>query len=154
MALERDKNNLSALVEGMKDSDSGIRYWSVVGLRLLEKDAASAVGVFQKALQDKSHEVRIMAAWSLIKLGKKDIAFTCLNDLLANGTNVKLLLYNSLDWMGDDALDLILAYLKTNPKDPDDKYGKRFQDTMKMKYLPGYINKKVDKPGKKKRNRK
>ena len=120
----------------------------------MEKNAAPAVAVLQKNLQDKSHEVRIMAAWTLVKLGKKDKGFACLNDLLINGTNVQLLLYNTLDWMGDDGTELIRAYLKSNPKKSDDQYIKRFQDTMEMKYLPGYIKKNVDTVKKRKRNRK
>jgi len=103
MALERDAKNLEALIDGMSHKDCGIRYWSAVGLHLLEREAAPAADVLDKALTDDSHEVRIMAAWTLVKLGKKEAGLGCLRDLQKNGTTAKVKLRNTLDWMGKDA---------------------------------------------------
>ena len=44
LALARDKGNLEAFVNAMSDEDEGMRWWAVVGLHLLEDDAAPATG--------------------------------------------------------------------------------------------------------------
>jgi len=112
LALERDKSNVAAFTKAMSNTDEGMRWWAVVGLHLLAKDAAPAVKVLKKALKDESHEVRIMAAWTLVKLGQGDEAMACLNDLLFDGTNCKDMLHNVLDWMGAPALPLVKKYIE------------------------------------------
>ena len=52
-----------------------------------------------------------MAAWTLIKLGKRERAIACLEELLFNGTNNPVLLHNVLDWMGEPALPLVKKYI-------------------------------------------
>jgi HEAT repeat protein len=100
----------------MSHSDSGIRYWAVVGLHLLEDDATPAVKTLENALQDESDEVKIMAAWTLVKLGRKETGLGCLRNLLNNGTTTQRKLLNVLDWMGTDAVSLVREYLTSNPK--------------------------------------
>ena len=116
MALERNSADLPTFVKGMSHSDSGIRYWAVVGLHLLEDDATPAVKTLENALQDESDEVKIMAAWTLVKLGRKDTGLHCLRNLLNNGTTTQRKLLNVLDWMGADAVPLVREYLVSNPK--------------------------------------
>jgi N-sulfoglucosamine sulfohydrolase len=115
MALARDKKNLPALVEGMGDADDGIRYWSVVGLHLLEGAASPAAAVLDKAMKDEAHEVRIMAAWTVVKLGRKAEGLACLRKLLTGQTTAWNKLCNVLDWMGDDALPLVKEYFAGRP---------------------------------------
>ena len=115
MALERDRGNLQTFVKGMSDADCGIRYWAAVGLHLLDTNAASAVDVLEKALQDESHEVRIMAAWTVVKLGRKEQGLNCLRELLKK-TTAQRKLYNVLDWMGEDGLPLVREHLASGPK--------------------------------------
>lgn len=108
MALERDAKNLKGLEQSMSHADEGIRYWAVVGLFLLGNDAASAVDTLEKALQDDSHEVRMMAAWAMVKLGHKDKGLDCL-DTAQPLTNIVTkrpinLKENIRRWMGKDAL--------------------------------------------------
>lgn len=119
MALERNPDNLPAFIEGMSNSDCGIRYWAVVGLHLLGKNAAPAVDTLEKALEDESHEVRIMAAWTMVRLDRNDAGLACLRDLLKNGTTAERKLYNVLDWMGEDSLELVKEYLESKPKKPN-----------------------------------
>jgi len=114
--LERDAGHLETFVAGMTDKDDGIRWWSVVGLHLLEKDAASATDVLESALTDESEEVQIMAAWTLIKLGKEEEGLACLRDLLFNGTKCKLLLQNTIDWVGAPAFPLVKEYIAAKPE--------------------------------------
>jgi HEAT repeat protein len=128
MALERDKGNLPALVDGMSDKDSGIRYWAVVGLHLLDANAKPATEILEKALQDPEDEVKIMAAWTLVKLGKVEAGQGCLLALLNNGTTAERKLYNVLDWMEEDALPVVQKYLDTKPKKVHDILAKIAKD--------------------------
>jgi arylsulfatase A-like enzyme len=127
-ALERDKRNLPALAKGMSDEDSGIRYWAVVGLHLLDKEAAPAVDVLERALGDPSDEVKIMAAWTLVKLGRSEQGLGCLRSLLNDGTHAQRQLVNVLDWMDEDALPLIREYLESNPRKADGIIAKVAED--------------------------
>jgi len=111
MALARDKSNLDTFTKTMSNKDEGKRWWAIVGLHLLEKDAAPAMAVLEQALTDESHEVRMMAAWTLIKLGKSDQALACLDTLLFEGTINETMLHNILDWMGEPALPLVKKYV-------------------------------------------
>jgi len=115
MALERDRGNLPAFVKAMSDPDCGIRYWAVVGLLLLEKEAAPATETLAKALHDESDEVKIMVAWTMVRLGRNEAGLACLRNLLNNGTTTERMLHNVLDWMDDDAVPLVREYLKSNP---------------------------------------
>jgi len=112
LALGREKGNLDRFVKWTSDKDEGMRWWAIVGLHLLEKDAAPAAGVLQKALKDESHEVRMMAAWTLVKLGKADKALACLDELLFKGTSNRTMLHNVLDWMGEPAFPLVKKYVE------------------------------------------
>jgi N-sulfoglucosamine sulfohydrolase len=100
----------------------------VVGLHLLDKDAAPAVDVLKKALEDPSDEVKIMAAWTLVKLGKNDEGLACLRSLLNDGTTTQRKLFNVLDWMDEDALPLIKEYLATKPGKVDGIIAKIAED--------------------------
>jgi N-sulfoglucosamine sulfohydrolase len=113
MALGRDKANLDVLAKQMSDEDEGMRWWAIVGLHLLEEEAASSIDVLKKALNDESHEIRMMSAWTLVKLGEKNEAMACLRELLFDGTNNQLMLENVLDWIGDPALPLIKEYVES-----------------------------------------
>jgi hypothetical protein len=128
MALERNPDNLLAFIKGMSDPDCGIRYWAVVGLHLLEEDAASAAQTLEKALEDESEEVKIMAAWTLVKLGQSDKGMASLRDLLNHGTTAERWLLNVLDWMGEDAVPLVREYLTSNPKKAKNILAKIAQD--------------------------
>lgn len=111
-ALARDKGNLEAFTKAMSDKDEGLRWWAVVGLHLLEKEAAPAVEVLKGALKDESHEVRMMAAWTLVNLGESKEGLACLEELLFQGTNNEEMLHNMLDWMGEPALPLVKKYIE------------------------------------------
>lgn len=114
LALARDKANLKTLKRRMSHKDEGMRWWAIVGLLLLEQDAARAQKVLQKALTDESHEVRMMAAWTLVKLGETEPALACLDNLLFEGTHCRDMLHNLLDWMGEPAYPLVKKFLANN----------------------------------------
>lgn len=113
-ALSRDASNLQTLMAQMSHADEGMRWWAVVGLHLLETAGAPAANVLEKALADESHEVRMMAAWTLVRLGKSKAALECLDDLLfAEKLPVsnETMLHNLIDWMGEPGLPLVKKYI-------------------------------------------
>ena len=112
LALERNESNLQTFVDLMSHDDEGMRWWAIVGLHLLEDDARPAADVMQQALKDESHEVRVMSAWTLIKLGSSEEAMACLDDLLFQRTTNATMLHNVLDWMGEPARPLVKKYVQ------------------------------------------
>ena len=112
VALARDPKHLNLFLERMSHADEGVRWWAVVGIHLLGNNAASSVQVLERALEDESHEVRSMAAWTLVKLGQKQKALACLEELLFKGSHCNEMLHNVLDWMGEPAFPLIKKYMQ------------------------------------------
>ncbi len=112
LALARDKGNLEGFVSSLSDEDEGMRWWGVVGLHLLGPDAAPAAEVLEQALKDESHEVRMMAAWTLVKLGDTDKSLASLDELLFTKTTNETMLFNVLDWMGEPALPLVKKFVE------------------------------------------
>jgi len=112
LALERDKKNLDAFVNGLSDADECIRYWSIVGLHLLDKNAAGAQAAITKAMTDPAEEVKMLAAWTLVKLGKTDEGLACLRKMLFDRSQCTQLLHNTLDWMGPPAFPMVKEYIK------------------------------------------
>jgi N-sulfoglucosamine sulfohydrolase len=127
-ALARNAANLPVFTKGMSDSDSGIRYWAVVGLHLLGDAAKPAAAGLEATLQDESDEVKIMAAWTLVTLGRRDKALGCLRNLLNNGATCERKLLNVLDWMEEDAVPLVREYLAAHPKKATNILAKIAQD--------------------------
>ena len=122
LALERDKKNLATLERRMSHKDEGMRWWAAVGLRLLDEDARGATAVLKRALEDESHEVRMMSAWSLIELGQRKQAFETLEKLVFEGTTNEPMLHNVVDWIGEPAFPLVKKYLE-NGGSRDGRYG-------------------------------
>jgi len=122
LALERNKKNLATLKRRMSHKDEGMRWWAVVGLRLLEEDGRGATAVLKRALEDDSHEVRMMAAWCLIELGQKKVGLATLEKLVFEGTEAEEMLHNVVDWVGEPAYPLVKKYLD-NGGSRDGRYG-------------------------------
>ena len=114
LALAREPQNLTIFVEWMSRKDEGMRWWGIVGIHLLEDAAIEATKTLESALTDEAHEIRMMSAWTLIKLGKKDRAVACLDDLLFNQTHNTAMLHNVIDWMGEPGLPLVKKYIESN----------------------------------------
>ncbi|MCP4375479.1 MAG: sulfatase [bacterium] len=113
LALVRDKKNVPAFVRGLGDSDECMRYWSIVGLLLLDKQAAPAEKAITKTMSDKSEEVRMLAAWTFVKIGKTDEGLACLRKMLFSKPQCDQLLYNTIDWMGKPAFPLVKEFNKS-----------------------------------------
>ncbi|MEM6916085.1 MAG: HEAT repeat domain-containing protein, partial [Verrucomicrobiota bacterium] len=112
VALAREPENLDAFVSAMSEEDEGLRWWAIVGLHLLEDSAATASDTLEAALEDEAHEIRMMAAWTLVKLGQPEKGLACLESLLFEGTNNETFLHNVLDWMGEPALPLVKRHIE------------------------------------------
>jgi arylsulfatase A-like enzyme len=124
-ALTTDITELPKLRALLSSSDSGLRYWGIVGCFLLN-DVESA----QIALDDESHEVRVMAAWMLIKNGRQAEGLKVLRSMLAEKSYATLKILNIIDWIGADAAPLLplIDSLKL------DKYEARMQETLRKKF--------------------
>jgi hypothetical protein len=123
LALERNAANLQKLKTWLTDKDDGMRYWGIVGLFLLEKGAETAAENIEKALKDPAPEVQIMAAWSLVRLGRKDKGLGHLRTMLFEGCANTMLLHNVLSWMGEPAFALIKDFSTSKPNFYRGKYG-------------------------------
>lgn len=104
LALEQSPGNLVALQELLGSSDAGVRYWAAVGCFLLN-DSTHAL----KCLNDESHEVRAMAAWTLVKSDNKEAGLQCLQSLLEQNSYASLTILNIVDWMDEDGRKLMPA---------------------------------------------
>ena len=122
LALERDQSNLETFIKWMSSDDEGMRWWAIVGLRLLDEGARPTTGLLKRALEDESHEVRIMAAWILIDLGQRDQALATLGELVFEGTENEPMLHNVIDWIGEPAFPLVKKYLD-NGGSREGRYG-------------------------------
>lgn len=111
LALVREKKNLKTFTKWLSSEDEGMRWWAIVGLHLLEADVKPARRKLNAALKDDAHEVRIMAAWTLIKIGHSEKALATLDKLLFEGTDNENMLHNVIDWMGEPALPLVKKYI-------------------------------------------
>ena len=107
VALEQDPANLPALEALLGSPDSGLRYWGTVGCFLIGHQPADFLGI-----DEDLHEVRIMAAWLLIRSGEKEAGLACLRELLEENSYATLTVLNALEWISEDepkALELVDA---------------------------------------------
>jgi N-sulfoglucosamine sulfohydrolase len=145
LALLKDPTHLSTFINGLKNTDAGVRYWSMIGLFLLDQQASSAQENIRDLLNDSSHEVRAMAAWFLIKMGDEQAGLNCLSDLLTNKSYASLKVLNIIDWMGAPGKKLIPLIQKMKFS----KYEERMQSNlMEINGLPPTYAGKKKKPKK------
>ncbi len=109
LALKNDSANVNQLAEYLKDKDTAVRYWGAVGLMMLGKDALPAKQQLLSTLNDPSHNVRLMAAWALIKLGEQKAGHDAIVKLLQSESYASLEILNVIAWMGEDGKQFIPA---------------------------------------------
>ena len=105
LALTRETENLKTLTRGLKAKDPVMRYWSVIGLLLLEKGAKSAIPSLKNALDDQD-EIPPLAAWAIYKAGDKAFAEKWMLDTITNDPGNKMLA-NVLDWMDEGSFSIL-----------------------------------------------
>ena len=105
LALSRKKANLKTLSKGLTNKDPVIRYWSVVGLLLLEEHAKPAINDLKKVLNDQD-EIPSIAAWAIFKAGNTEYAKKwMLKTIIKDPRNSTLA--NILDWMDKDSFSIL-----------------------------------------------
>ena len=102
LALAKSQENSGRLTTLCEHSDNGVRYWAATGLMMLGEGASPAKSQLTNLLKDESHNVRIMAAWALIKLGDKQKAEASVRKMLASGSYAMMEILNTISWMGND----------------------------------------------------
>ncbi|MDZ8119112.1 sulfatase-like hydrolase/transferase [Pontiella agarivorans] len=126
VALMQEPSNRPILTDMLSNPDSGIRYWGVVGLFLLNENPAAVDAL----LTDESHEVRAMAAWLTIRCGDRDKGLDTLKQMLEQRSYATLKILNILDWIGDDAKSL----LPTVKQVDHNRYENDMRDNLLYKY--------------------
>ena len=101
-ALEQDPANLPWFYKNLDATDSGVRYWAVMGCFHLQDKTELDMQRIRKSLSDESHHVRAMAAWILYRDGDKAEAKACWNELLASSSYASLKILNIINWIGDE----------------------------------------------------
>ena len=105
LALTRKKKNLKSFTKGLADEDPVKRYWSVIGLLLLEKQAKSAISELKKVLGDRD-EIPAFASWAIYKAGEKTFAEKWMLEAITQNPGNKTLA-NIFDWMGTASHSLL-----------------------------------------------
>ena len=121
LALAKDPNNLPELEKLLECPDGGLRYWGMVGCFLLETQPEQ----IDTLLQDDSHEIRVMAAWLLIRTGEKERGLKCLETLLRQNSYAILTVLNAIDWIGESARPLLECI-------PEDEELGNYENRMKV----------------------
>ena len=101
MALAQEIKNRAVLRQLCGSEYLGERYWGSVGLFLIKDDS-----IAELLLTDESHEVRAMAAWTLIQNGREKEGLSALRMLIEKDSYALLMVLNILDWMGEAAQSL------------------------------------------------
>ncbi|MFK7811358.1 MAG: sulfatase-like hydrolase/transferase [Maribacter sp.] len=109
LALEKNPENLSKLNSLFENSESGVRYWGVVGYIMLGDKLMESKDKIIKLLNDESHEVQAMAAWYLYQIGEKEVSLECLKELINTNTYAAMKTLTVVHWIGKDAKVLIPA---------------------------------------------
>jgi uncharacterized sulfatase len=124
-ATLREPEALNDLRAGLKDADSGVRYWAAQGLLIRGQSAAvTAREDLWAALQDDSPTVRIVAARMLGESGNAEdleLALSVLRETASpetNGAYASILTLNAIDALGDKAASLKDMLRALPDKDP------------------------------------
>jgi len=115
VALAKDEANLKTLTGYLSDADSGIRYWGVCGLLMLDRPDGAALQALKDCLHDESHDVRAMAAGVLIKAGDTQDGQNCLLQLINQRSYATLRVLDVIDWMGVDTAPYLPAIQLLKP---------------------------------------
>ena len=105
LALTRKKKNLKTFTKGLSDVDPVKRYWSVIGLLLLEKQAKPVISELKKVLGDRD-EIPAFAAWAIYKAGEKKFAEKWMLEAITQNLENKTLA-NIFDWMDEGSFSIL-----------------------------------------------
>ena len=106
---------VNELLKLFDDEDSAVRFWAVIGLTNTARREEPVVDALQRALNDPSVEVRIVAAEALCRIDRESVAVALpvlLDTLMHKSEWVRLQAANSLDRIGQKARPAIDAIRK------------------------------------------
>lgn len=129
IAMEADPDKLDKLRIMLTNDDPGIRYWAITGCFLLNDQLAAI-----KVLNDTSHEVRAMAAWTLIRTGEAEKGKKVLEELLLDNSYATLKVLNIIDWMGEEGESLMETVRALELSPESQRYEIRMQDALVEKW--------------------
>jgi hypothetical protein len=135
LAMQEDPNNIDLLRSMLDNEDSGIRYWAMVGCFLLNDNIGA-----QMVLNDTSHEVRAMAAWTLIRTGNRIAGINILEKMLTSDSYASLKILNIIDWMGEDGKDLIPVVRELDFSKGNKGYDERMKNYLESKFKGVAVN--------------
>lgn len=140
IANGRKPANVSRLAALLEHPDAAIRWWGVLGLVALGKEAAPAEAALRKAMADESQDVRIASAEAIGNLGDYDAAMPVLLKALKHDAPlVRLAAMNVLDHFGPRARSAFPAIRGAAMKSTDHvaDYLNRMADYLPQRNLPG-----------------
>lgn len=124
LALAGDPAHTEELLALLDQDDLALRYWGAIGLLAMDAPAQRALDALDTLLMDESHEVRVIAAWTLLRAGRTDPARAVLLDLLRTRSYATLSALNVLDRNVDD-----LSFYKEAIKSlPDERLTNQIRD--------------------------
>lgn len=96
------------LQKSLKDEDSGVRYWGVIGLMQFEELSANSISSLEALLSDPSPSVQIAAAEAMCRFGSSEKAVRILGELVqSDQVWLALQAARSIQLIGEDARPLI-----------------------------------------------
>ena len=124
------KANESMLVSNMKNSDSGVRYWAVIGSMQFPELSDVVTRTMMDLLNDPSPSVRIATAEALSKYGNSEEALKTLGQLVMDDRPwVALQSARSIQLIGEDARPLIPIMYKVLEKNLSEPgAGRKYKD--------------------------
>lgn len=96
LALENKKENKHIFYNALSDPHVGIRYWSAIGLLLINDYSQISLLV-----KDDSDEVRAIGAWMMIKNKQPEKGLYILHQMLHQYSYASLSILNILDWIDE-----------------------------------------------------
>ena len=129
LALKKNPKHLPKLREMMESTDIGQRYWGMIGCFLLNDSESATKGII-----DESDEIKAMAAWLLIRTGKKSEGKAVLRRLIEQNSYATFTTLDMMLWMGDECKDLMPVVRKMDPKKLNPKQIGFVRDYLMEKY--------------------
>ncbi len=107
-------------VSYLKDNESAVRYWGATGLLILGEKALPAKQELEKALNDESPDVAVVAAEALYKLGEQEKGRKTFLKVLNNENPfARCHALNSIDGTGDSSSEVVQGVISMIKNMPD-----------------------------------
>ncbi len=110
MAIAGEPGAAETVFAALDHEDSGVRYWAAVAAGEMGEKARPAAARLEAQLQDPAPEVRVWAAYAVVKLGRPDLGLRTLIEQMGNPEQgARLQAVTALDQLGEAAAPAIPA---------------------------------------------